>query len=275
MKQLRGGVALVTGSSGGIGTHIARRLAREGMDVAISGRREEALRSLQSEIAALGVRCEAVPVDLSERSSLPGLLERTEAALGPIDVLVNNAGIETIGAFTACPPEELSESIEVNLVAPMLLTRLALPSMLRRGRGHVVFMSSVAGKIGPAYNEPYAASKAGLIALTQSLRAEYMDAPVGFSVVCPGFTAGDGMYQRMVEEGHTSNRLTGETSVEKVTEAVLRAIVEDLPEVVESGGPIRPILAFTQLAPGLSERIASRSGVTKIFGDLAAARGRS
>lgn len=274
MRQLRGGVALVTGSSGGLGTHIARRLAREGMDVAISGRREEALRKLQPEIEALGVRCEAVPVDLSDRSSLPGLLERTQAALGPIDLLVNNAGIETIGAFTAHAPEELTESVEVNLVAPMLLSRLVLPSMLQRGRGHIVFMSSVAGKIGPAYNEPYAASKAGLIALTQSLRAEYIDAPVGFSVVCPGFIAGDGMYQRMAEQGHRSNRLMGETSIEKITEAVLRAIVKDIPEVVESGTPLRPMLAVQQLAPGIAERIAPRFGVTKFFGDVAAVRER-
>lgn len=274
MKQLRGRIALVTGSSGGIGTHIARRLAREGVDVAISGRREAALQELAGELAGLGVRCEAVPVDLSDRSSLQGLLDRTEAALGPIDLLVNNAGIETVGAFASSAPEELAESVEVNLLAPLLLTRLALPGMLRRGRGHVVFMSSVAGKVGPAYNEPYAASKAGLIALTQSLRAEYVDAPVSFSVVCPGFVAGDGMYQRMVEEGHRSNRLIGETSVAKVTDAVLRAIVDDLPEVVESGAPVRPLLAVQQLAPGLADRIAPRLGATKIFGGVAATRER-
>jgi NAD(P)-dependent dehydrogenase (short-subunit alcohol dehydrogenase family) len=87
----------------------------------------------------------------------------------------------------------------------MLLTHRVLPGMLERGRGHVVFISSLAGKIGPAYNEPYAATKAGLVGLTQSLRAEYLHEPVGF-------LAGDGMYQRMVEEGVKSNRLMGETT---------------------------------------------------------------
>ena len=117
--------------------------------------------------------------------------------------------------------------VDVNLTAPLLLTHRLVPGMLERGRGHVVFISSIAGKVGPAFNEPYAATKAGLVGLTQSLRAEYQNAPVGFSVVCPGFIAGDGMYERMLEEGHRSNRLMGETSTEKISEAVVRAIRED------------------------------------------------
>jgi short-subunit dehydrogenase len=146
--------------------------------------------------------------------------------------------------------------------------------MLERGRGHVVFISSVAGKVGPAFNEPYAATKAGLVGLTQSLRAEYLDAPVGFSVVCPGFIADDGMYARMADEGHRSNRLMGETTTKKVAEAVVRAIREDRAEIVESGAPIRPMLALAQLAPGLVERVAPKFGVTKLFGRVASARGR-
>src|ERR671933_2968955 len=114
--------------------------------------------------------------------------------------------------------------VDLNLTAPILLTHRVLPGMLERGRGHVVFISSVAGKIGPPYVEPYAATKKGLIGLTQSLRSEYHNAPVGFSVVCPGFVAGDGMYQRMKEnEGVKSNRLLGETTLDKVGKAVLEA----------------------------------------------------
>ena len=274
MKDLNGRTALVTGASGGLGTHIARRLAREGMNVAVSGRREDALAEVASELSALGVKSAAVPADLSDLNQVDALVEGVESALGSVDVLVNNAGVEAIGAFTTYTREELTSMVDVNLTAPLLLTHRLTPGMLARGRGHVVFIASVAGKVGPAFNEPYAATKAGLVGLTQSLRAEYLHAPVGFSVVCPGFIAGDGMYARMAEEGHRSNRMMGETTTEKIAGAVVRAIRDDRAEILESGAPLRPMLALAQLAPGLIERVAPRFGVTDLFRGVAAARGR-
>jgi short-subunit dehydrogenase len=265
---------LVTGASGGLGTHIARHLARQGMNLVVSGRREDALESVAEELGGLGVTVSAVPADLAEEDAIDSLAQRAEAQAGRIDVLVNNAGIELASTFTSCTREELTEIVNVNLVAPMLLTQRLLPAMLARGQGHVVFISSGAGKLGPAYNEPYAASKAGLIALTQSLRAEYRDDPVGFSVVCPGFTTGDGMYQRMLEQGFASNRMMGETTAERVAEQVMRAIRKDLPEVFETGTAVRPIFALNELAPSLVERIVSRSGVTDLYRRLALSRGR-
>jgi short-subunit dehydrogenase len=274
MKDLRGGTALVTGASGGLGTHIARRLAREGMNVAVSGRRENLLAQIAAELEGLGVMSAAVAADLSDLSRVDTLIDGVEAALGPIDVLVNNAGLECIGAFTRYTREELTSMVDVNLTAPLLLTHRLTPGMLERGRGHVVFIASVAGKVGPAFSEPYAATKAGLVGLTQSLRAEYLDDQVGFSVVCPGFIADDGMYARMAQEGHRSNRVMGETTTEKISEAVVRAIREDRAEIIESGAPIRPMLALGQLAPGLVERIAPRFGITELFRRVAISRGR-
>jgi short-subunit dehydrogenase len=197
------------------------------------------------------------------------------AAASEVDVLVNNAGVESAAAFTSASPQELASMVDVNLTAPMLLTRRLAPGMLARERGHVVFISSIAGKLGPAYQASYAATKAGLIGLTQSLRAEHLHAPVGFSVVCPGFIAGDGMYQRMVEQGFKSNRLMGETTVAKVTKQVIAAIREDRPEVIEAGAPLRPLLALGQLAPRLIERATPRVGVTELFRSVAASRERA
>jgi short-subunit dehydrogenase len=274
MKDLRGRIALVTGASGGLGTHIARRLASEGMDVAVSGRREDALQQVASELRELGVRAAAVAADLADLDQVDRLIDGVQAQLGPIDVLVNNAGVESAGAFTSYAREELTAMVDVNLTAPLLLTHRLTPGMLERGRGHVVFIASVAGKVGPAFNEPYAATKAGLIGLTQSLRAEYLHAPVGFSVVCPGFVAGDGMYARMAADGHRSNRMMGETSTDRVADAVVRAIREDRPEMLESGVPLRPLLALAQLFPGLVERLAPRFGVTDLFRRVAVSRGR-
>lgn len=275
MEKLAGRAALVTGASGGIGVHIAKRLAAEGMKVAVSGRRKDALAEVASQIAGAGATCAPLVADLADPEQLRGLPGRAEEALGPIDVLVNNAGVESVAAFSSCSERELRGMIDVNLTAPLLLAREVLPGMLERGSGHVVFISSVAGKHGPAYNAPYAAAKAGLIALTQSLRAEHAASPVGFSVVCPGFVAGDGMYARMAQDGHRSNRLIGETSTAKIADAVVRAIVEDLAEIVESGAPIRPMLALGQLSPGIAERVVSRIGATGIFRAVAESRGRA
>ncbi len=275
MKDVAGRNALVTGASGGIGVYIARTLARAGMNVAVSGRREEALNAVAAELRAIGVRSEPVPADLDDLTQAETLISRAEDALGPLDLLVNNAGVEYASAFAGHTREELLTTVNINLSAPLLLTHSVLPGMLERRAGHVVFISSVAGKIAPAYEAAYGATKAALGALNQSLRAEYRTQPVGFSVVYPGFVAGDGMYQRMLDQGFSSNRLLGETTNEKIADAVLDAIRRNLPEVVESGAPIRPLLAISELAPKSAERIVAVSGITKLFRRVAASRGRS
>jgi short-subunit dehydrogenase len=274
MRELRDRNALVTGGSGGIGAHVARALARAGTNVVVSGRREDALAAVVEELRGLGVRADGVVADLYDRAQADVLVERSEAALGPLDVLVNNAGVELASAFTRCTSEELTSMVDLNLVAPLLLTRRALPGMLERGRGHVVFIASMAGKIGAPYEACYVATKAGLVGLTQSLRAEYARAPVGFSVVCPGFVAGDGMYQRMLEEGFSSNLLIGSTTMAKVVDGVLDAIRRDRPELIEAGRPMRPALALAALAPRLAERLAARIGLTELFRRLVAAHDR-
>lgn len=272
MEQLQGRTALVTGASGGLGRRIAGQLARAGMRVVVSGRREDALAATVAELRALGAQAEAVAADLGDLGGIDAFADRAEAPYGPLDVLVNNAGIEAIAPFAELSPTQLTGMVDVNLTAPLLLTRRVVPGMLERGRGHVVFIASLAGKVGPAYNEPYAATKAGLVGLTQSLRAEYLDAPVGFSVVCPGFIAGDGMYQRMADDGFRAGRLIGETRIDAVAERTVRAIRRDEPEVVMSGAPIRPALALAQLSPRLAERLAPRFGVTALFRRVAASR---
>lgn len=275
MRDLARANALVTGASGGIGPYIARALAGEGANVAVSGRRVDALEALVSELAGRGVRAQAVRADLADPADAETLIERAEAALGPIDVLVNNAGVEFAAAFASQPAEELRGTVEINLWAPLLLTRRVLPGMLERRRGHIVFVASLAGKAPTPYQAVYSASKAALVGLTKSLRVEYRDAPVGFSVVCPGFVAGDGMYQRMLEHGIRSNRILGETTTEKVASAVLDAIRRDRSQVIESGAPVKPLLALGELAPRALERIVAAAGAAKIFRASAAVRGRA
>jgi short-subunit dehydrogenase len=245
------------------------------MHVAVAARRQDALNAVVDELRSLGVRAEGLTVDLNDLEQAGGgLIERAEQTLGPLDLLVNNAGVEYSSCFDRAPRSELLETVNVNLMAPMLLTHAVLPGMLERGRGHVVFISSGAGKLGPAFEAPYGATKAGLIALTQGLRREYRKQPVSFSVVVPGFVAGDGMYQRMVEDGVSSNRIIGATTVERVAQDVLRAVGRDLPEVVDTGAPVRPVFALSQLAPRTTERLVTRIGLDRMFEKTAELRGR-
>jgi NAD(P)-dependent dehydrogenase (short-subunit alcohol dehydrogenase family) len=132
---------------------------------------------------------EPIAADLGDLGQAAALVGRAEAMLGPIDLLVNNAGIEPAAAYRALNEDELEAVVRVNLLAPMVLARRALPGMLERGRGHIVTVSSMAGKAGTACNTAYATTKAGLVGLTRSLRAELAGQPVGASVVCPGFVA--------------------------------------------------------------------------------------
>ena len=265
---------LLTGASGGIGGCIAEELADAGAHLILTGRREDALAEVRDRLADRGKRAAVVPTDLANLDAIPALVEDAEAAIGPIDVLVNNAGVETAASFVRFSRDELTSMVDINLTAPMLLTQCVLPAMLRRGRGHVVFVSSGAGRYGPAYQGPYAATKAGLIALSQSLRAEYRGGPVGFSVVCPGFVEGDGMYQRMVDKGFRANRLMGSTTTRRVAERVVHAIRTDSPEVNDTGRPMRPGIALSVVAPRLTECITARLGMTEMFHRLAAAHGR-
>ena len=171
MRDLGGRNALVTGGSGGIGAYIARALARAGANVVVSGRREDALAGVVAELHELGVRADAVPADLHDLTQVDSLIDRSEAALGALDVLVNNAGVENAAEFARYTRDELTSMVDLNLTASLLLTHRVLPGMLERGRGHVVFMASVAGKIGPAYAAPYAATKAGRVAASRGRAA--------------------------------------------------------------------------------------------------------
>ena len=269
--ELRGRTALLTGAAGGIGSAIAKRLAEDGMRVVLSGRDEPALETLRASLPGDGHA--VVVADLALRADVDSLIAKAEAAAGgPLDLLVNNAGLEASATYHRLAPEDVTRMIDVNLTAPMLLTHAVIPGMLERGRGHVVQISSVAGLVGTACGEPYSATKAGLIGFSESLRATYADTPVGFSTVCPGFTTGGGMYARMAADGYTSNALLGTTTVEKVAAAVADVVVRDRPRAIVNGRPMAPIAALVTLTPGIGARLVERTGGNAIFRRLAADR---
>jgi short-subunit dehydrogenase len=264
MKDLRGTNAIVTGASRGLGVLIAHALADEGVNLALAARSAEALEQVRSDIAAKGVRAVSVPTDVTDAVQLDELVMATERELGPVDVLVNNAGIIGNHPYEDYPPEEIAHLIAVNLTAPLLLIRRALPGMVIRGRGHIVVVASLSGKAGYPCAAPYAASKAGLVMFVHTLRAELADTGVGCSVVCPGFVAGEGMYADAVREtGERVSRLLGESRPDKVAQAVVKAIKRDSAELIVNPTPMRPVLAFSQLFPDVSSRVFKVFGVTQ------------
>jgi NAD(P)-dependent dehydrogenase (short-subunit alcohol dehydrogenase family) len=273
--KLRGATALVTGAAGGLGDPIARGLAAKGARLVISDLPGDGLDARTSELRAAGIDATPVSGDLLVADERATLIPRAEEAVGPLDVLVNNAGIEITAPFVGFTDEELDRMLEVNLVAPMALTRAVLPGMLERRRGHVVQIASLAGKVTPGYMAPYGIAKAGLVALTQSLRAEYADQPVGFSAICPGFISGRGMIEPMLEAGTDFPSTAPITPPERVSEAVARSIEQDLPEMIFAHRrPMRLVVAMYALAPRLTERMLRATGVDQLFRKTAEYRGR-
>lgn len=268
--QLEGSTGLLTGAAGGLGKEIARGLASEGVTLALSGRDEAALETLRASLPGSGHS--VFIADLSDREQATSLISRVEAEVGPLDLLVNNAGIETSGTYHRLEVTDIERMVDLNLLAPMLLTHAVIPGMLERGRGHVVQISSVAGLASVACNEPYGATKGGLVRFNESLRATYDKDPIGFSCVCPGFTKGGGMYTRMEAEGHKSNPMLGTSTVEDVSAKVIKAITGDKPLLISNNRPMRPIIAMAALSPGLSATLMERSGANGIFRGLAAER---
>ncbi len=274
MKSLRGRTALLTGASRGIGVYIARALAAEGMHLVLAARSAEGLERVAETLSETGVRTLCVPTDVADRDALDALLDRANE-FAEIDALVNNAGIEWTQAFDRTPLEVIDQILEVNLRAPMALARRLLPEMARRGRGHIVNVASVAGLVGTPYNETYSASKHGLLGFTRSLRATAHGEgyPVGVSAVCPGFVAEAGMYEDIrSDSGVEAPWILGTSPPEQVAQAVLRSIVDDLPEVVVNSTPIRPLVAVNTLFPSLGERLVQLSGGLDFFKTAASKR---
>jgi short-subunit dehydrogenase len=250
--EIRGSTALVTGASAGIGLAVARRLAACGANLVIAARRADKLEAAADLLRTSGIKVLTVPTDVGRRADLEKLVETAIAQMGTIDILVNNAGVEAFCHYENLPPERIEETIRVNLTSALVLTRLVLPYMLTAERGHVVNMSSTAGKFGPAFGGLYGATKAGLIAFTQAIRAEYQGRGISASVICPGFTDEGGIYDRMkANSGRRSPLLVGSTTADRVARAVVRAIEKDRAEIVVNMPPLRPIMGLAQMFPSL------------------------
>lgn len=265
MKQLAGRTAILTGASGGLGSHLVHALASEQINLLLVAYPGVELPRVQAVAAKETVRAEVLVADLRVPAERTRVIESALRHFGQVDLLINNAGVEYSWAYHELTASQIAEVIAVNLEAPMLLSWQLLPHLLERGTGHIVNISSLAGKAGPGFQEPYAATKAGLVGFTQSLRASYRGTGVSASVVTPGFIEA-GIYTRLKETtGRAAPALLGACPPDRVCRAVIQAIREDRPELIVNRYPVRPILALSALFPSFGEWFNRTIGVTAFF----------
>jgi NAD(P)-dependent dehydrogenase (short-subunit alcohol dehydrogenase family) len=181
-------VALVTGGGRGIGRAIALRLAADGLAVAVAARSRD---QVDDTARAAGARALALMLDVTDAASIAAAVERTHRELGPVDVLVNNAGVAESAQFVKTEPDFWDRHFAVNVRGPYLLTRAVLPGMLERRWGRVINIASLAGLFGSPYVTAYTASKHALVGFTRALATEVSGKGVTVNALCPGFTATD------------------------------------------------------------------------------------
>jgi acetoacetyl-CoA reductase/3-oxoacyl-[acyl-carrier protein] reductase len=189
MKRLEGRIAVVTGGANGIGKGCALRFAAEGASIALIDREVVALAETRAELEMLGARVLTVEADCTDLAQITASVERTEAELGPIDILLNNVGQgarERKATFLESSEDVWRFVIEINLFTTMRFTRLIAPGMVARGHGRIINMASESALIGPVGSHDYAAAKAGIIGFSRSISREFAPHGVTVNAVCPG-----------------------------------------------------------------------------------------
>jgi uncharacterized protein len=252
LVQISGSRVLLTGASGGLGAAIARTVAGRGATVVLSGRNPDLLSPIAAELSA-----ETQIADLAE----PGEAVRLAEAAGPVDILIANAALPGAARLERLSQPEAERVLDVNLKAPVLLAQALLPGMVARGRGHLVFISSTAGKAAAPGNPLYHATKFGLRGLAGALRIDLHGSGIGVSCVMPGFIRDAGLF---AESGAKLPAGVGTRSPQDVADAVVRAIEKNVGEVDVASPMLRLGALFSRIAPDQAAALARRLGSDEI-----------
>jgi short-subunit dehydrogenase len=255
--SLVSGRVLVTGATGGIGHAIARAFAARGAQLILTGRRSEVLEPLAAEVSAQVVVC-----DLSQRDDVARLVREA----GDLDVLVANAALPATGMLTELTQEQIDRMLEVNLRAPVALARAIVPAMVARRRGHMVFISSLAGKAASPASSIYSATKFGLRGFALGLREDLRELGVGVSVVAPGFIRDAGMF---ADAGASLPRFVATRTPDNVADGVIGAVERNRAEVAVAPLGLRIGASFAGIAPAVAATVSRRLGNAQIALDLA------
>lgn len=244
MSSLAGRVAIVTGASAGIGEATAVALAQRGAKVVLTARRKERLDELADRIQRAGGHALAVRCDVTDREQLAALPSVVKEAFGPCDILVNNAGLPGGGAFADLTYEQIERLVDVNVLGVMYGSRAFLPGMIKRGRGHILNIASLAGRFATPGAAVYGATKHAVIAFSEALHYEVERHGVRVTAVNPAFVATEGFPQKDLDPHLV-------LSMDRVTATVVRAIRDEIAPEISVPRWISPLQAFRVLTPPL------------------------
>jgi short-subunit dehydrogenase len=260
--ELKGKRLLLSGATGGLGRAIAEALAREGADLVLSSRRKQELEELARSLPGGSDRHEVIVADLARAGAAEKLVEDA----GSLDGLVANAALPATGRLERFTTEEVERALRVNFESPILMARALAPRLTEKGEGHLVFIASLAGKVGSPRSSLYNATKFGLRGFAFGLREDLYPLGVGVSVVSPGFVREAGMF---ADSGAKPPPGVGTTTPGKVADAVIRAIRKNRNEIAVAPIRLRFLAEFGYRHPEIAGRIQRRGGAERMAERLA------
>ncbi|HKG36094.1 MAG TPA: SDR family NAD(P)-dependent oxidoreductase [Solirubrobacterales bacterium] len=254
---------LLSGATGGLGRAIAQALAAGGARLVLSSRRGEELEALATSLPGGAERHQVLVADLAEA----GAAERLVTDAGQLDGLVANAALPATGRLESFSSDQVQRAIRVNFESPILMAHALAPKLADQGEGHLVFIASLAGKIGSPRSSLYNATKFGLRGFAFGLREDLHPSGVGVSIVSPGFVREAGMFH---DAGSKPPPGLGTTTPAKVATAVVEAIRRDRNEITVAPLRQRVLAEFGYRHPEFAARVQRRGGADRIAAELAA-----
>ena len=216
MQNISGKTALITGAGRGIGRAAALALAAEGVNIGLVGRTKENLEKVQEELQRFDVKTAVAAADVSDIDAITSAVESIRGELGPIDILLNNAGISKFGSFMELTPEEWTNILNVNVNGVYYTTRAVLPEMIERNTGDIINISSTAGQKGGAITSAYSASKAAVIGLSESLMMEVRKHNIRVTTLTPSTVATDMAVELNLTDGNPEKVMQPEDLAELI-----------------------------------------------------------
>lgn len=216
MESIKGKNALVTGAGKGLGRALAIALAAEGVNVALMARTTSQLEEVAEAVKAKGVKAAVITADVTDIEAVNTAVAQAKEQLGPIDILINNAGVGAFGKFLEMEPEKWESIIKVNLMGPYYVTRAVLPEMIERQTGDIVNVSSTAGQKGAPVTSAYSASKFGLIGMSESLMQEVRKHNIRVTTLTPSTVATDMAIDLKLTDGNPERVMQPEDFAELV-----------------------------------------------------------